>query len=206
VGLTTPSVQRSCGITEPAYGHLFADMVFPQGGAFPMRPLFEPRVETELAFVLKTDLSGPDCTAQAAMAAVGHVAPALEIVDMRFRLKDEETGAARGTFDAVADNTSSAFIVLGDQQFDPAAVDRRWASAILYRGGVAETSGVAGMVLGDPAQSLAWLANTLHRRGDALKAGQIVMSGCFITPFPAAGGDSFLADFGPLGTVSIAFR
>ncbi|OYX29711.1 MAG: hypothetical protein B7Y99_12735 [Caulobacterales bacterium 32-69-10] len=206
VGLTTPSVQRACAITEPAYGHLFADMVFPQGGTFPMRPFFEPRVETELAFVMKTDLPGPDCTAEIAMAAVGHIVPAIEIVDMRFLLKDEESGAARGTLDAVADNTSSALIVLGDEEFAPGAVDRRWSSAILHRNGVAETSGVAGVVLGDPAQSLAWLANALHRRGQRLMAGQVVMSGSFITPFPAAGGDRFLADFGPLGTLAVAFR
>lgn len=206
VGLTTPSVQRSCGIAEPAYGHIFSDMVFPDGGAFPMRPLFEPRVETELAFRLRVDLGGPDCTAERAMAAVDRVFPALEIVDMRFLLKDAETGAARGTLDAVADNTSSAFIVLGDRDFAPEAVDRRWVSAILSRNGLAETSGVAGVVMGDPAESLAWLAKTLHRRGESLKAGQIVMSGSFITPFPAAGGDDFLADFGPLGTLSVAFR
>lgn len=205
VGLTTPAVQRACGVDEPAYGHLFDDMVFADGAALPAADLFEPRVETELAFVLKAPLAGPDCTAAQALEATDYLVPALEIVDTRLLLKDPATGAGRGTLDTVADNTSAAAIVLGERRFKPGDLDAKWSAAILYRNGIAEASGVSGVVLGDPAASLAWLARALHKRGMGLEAGQVVMSGSFITPFPAVAGDAFLADFGPLGTLSCRF-
>lgn len=204
VGLTLPAVQRACGIVEPTYGHLFDDMDFTGAPAVASDRLFEPRFETELAFVLKHDLSGPACTVADVLAATDYVSPAIEVVDMRFRLKDPLTGSARGTFDAVADNTSSAGMILGDRRFGAHDIDLRWAGAILYRNGIIEASGISGSVLDNPAGSLAWLANALHARGEGLKAGQVVLSGSFITPLPGGAGDRFKADYGPLG--SIAFR
>jgi 2-oxo-hept-3-ene-1,7-dioate hydratase len=205
VGLTTPAVQRACGIVEPTYGHLFDDMVHPLGRPIATGRMLEPRAETELAFVLGKDLSGPDCTIEHVLDATVSISPAIELVDMRFLLKDPQTGSERGAWDAVADNTSSAAVIVGPQSFATDAFDLRWSSAILYRDGVIEASGVAGMVLDHPANSLVWLAKALHKRGEGLKAGQFVMSGSFITPFPAKAGDAFTADFGPIGKIAFDF-
>jgi 2-oxo-hept-3-ene-1,7-dioate hydratase len=206
VGLTTPAVQRACNIQEPTYGHLFDDMIYPEDRAIPTARMFEPRVETELAFVLEKDLSGPDCTISDVLDATARVVPAIEIVDLRFRLKDTETGAERGTTDIVADNTSSAGVVLGRQTFRSDEIDLKWAPVMLYRDGVVEASGVSGVVMDHPANSLVWLCKALHRRGQILQAGQVVMSGSFITPFPAKAGDAFTADFGALGAVALDFE
>ena len=205
VGLSTPAMLRTLGLGEPAYGHLFADTFFSDGFDIAFAQFFEPRVEMELAFVLGRDLAGPDCTLFDVLNAVDYVTPAVEIVDLRFRLQDPETGAQRSILDAVADNTSSAGVVLGGRASRPGGLDLARAPAILYRNGAVEASGVSGAVMNNPALALAWLARALDRRGLSLKAGQVVMSGSMITPFPAAAGDTFTADYGPLGAISLRF-
>ena len=60
-------------------------------------------------------------------------------------------------------------------------------------------------VLGNPVNSLAWLANHLSARGYEMKAGQWVTAGAATGPIPAPVGSTMSADFGPLGVVSVRF-
>ncbi len=84
-------------------------------------------------------------------------------------------------------------------------IDLRWVSALIFRNGVIEDSGVAAAVLGHPAHGPAWLANKLHPYGETLEPGEIILGGSFTAPVPARAGDSFHVDFGPLGTISVRF-
>ena len=205
IGLTSRAMQRSSNITEPDYGALLDDMFFANGGDVPIDRFILPRVEVELAFILKDRLTGPECTIFDVLSATDYVVPAIEIIDARIQQIDPETKATRKVFDTISDNAADAGIVLGGRPVKTNEVDLRWVAAMLYRNGVIEESGVAAAVLNHPANGLAWLANKLHPHGVTLEPGQVILCGSFTAPVPAKAGDTFHVDYGPLGSISVRF-
>ncbi len=205
IGLTSRAMQQSLNINEPDHGTLLDDMVFHDGSTIPLERFIAPRVEVELAFVLGQDLSGPNCTIFDALRATEYVTPALEILDARVQMSDPETGHQRTIVDTVSDNAADAGIVTGGRVIRPDAVDLRWVSALLYRSGVIEESGVAAAVLNHPANGVAWLANKLALRGVGLEAGQIILAGSFTRAVWVRPGDTFHADYGPMGSIAVQF-
>ena len=205
IGLTSRAMQQAVSITEPDYGALFDDMFFADGGIVPTERFIRPRVEVELAFILDRPLRGPDVTVYDVLDATGYVTPALEILDARVQMSDPATGHLRTIVDTVSDNAADAGIVLGGRAVRPTEVDLRWVSALLYVNGVIEESGVAAAVLNHPANGVAWLANKLAPYGVALEAGQVILAGSFTRPVQANTGDTFHADYGPLGAITCRF-
>jgi 2-oxo-hept-3-ene-1,7-dioate hydratase len=165
-----------------------------------------PRVEVELAFVLKKDLHGPDVTVDEVLAATEYVTPAIEIIDSRIEQFDRHTKVMRKVFDTISDNAANAGIVVGAEKVDPLTTNLPWCGAILKLNGVVEETGLAAGVQGHPAVGIAWLANKLAPWGESLKAGQIVLAGSFTKPVPAQWGDMFDADYGPLGRLQFKFN
>jgi len=137
--------------------------------------------------------------------ATDFVAPALEILDTRIERVDRETKSTRKIFDTIADNAANAGIVIGGRPMRPDAVDWRWAGALLYKNGVIEESGLGAAVLNHPGNGIAWLANKLAPHGEGLAASEIVLGGSFTRPVACAAGDTFHADYGPLGSISVRF-
>ncbi len=115
------------------------------------------------------------------------------------------TKAPRKVLDTIADNAANADIVLGGRPVKPDAVDLRWCGALLYKNGVIEESGLAAAVLNHPATGVAWLANKLAPYGEGLAAGEVVLGGSFTRPVAAVAGDTFHADYGPLGNIAFRF-
>lgn len=204
IGLTSKAMQASVGIDEPDHGALLDDMFFPDGFDVPVERFIEPRVEVELAFVLARPLRGPNCTLLDVVAAADFVVPAMEIIDSRLQRVDPQTGGTRKVMDTISDNAADAGVVMGGRPMRPTDVDLRWVGALLYRNGVIEETGVAAGVLNHPANGVAWLANKLAPYDVALEPGQVFLSGSFTRPIFGHAGDTFHADYGPLG--SIAFR
>ncbi len=204
IGLTSRAMQQASQITEPDYGTLLDDMFIAQGSDIAATRFIAPRVEVELAFVLGRRLQGPNVTIFDVLNATDYVVPAIEIIDARIEQFDRHTKAMRKVFDTIADNAANAGIITGGRPVKPNAVDLRWVSALLYKNGVIEESGVAAAVLNHPATGVAWLANKLAPWGEFLEVGEVVLSGSFTRPSNAGAGDTFHADYGPLG--SIAFR
>ena len=204
IGLTSRAMQLSSQISEPDYGVLLDAMFLPEGADIAASRFIAPRVEVELAFVLGRRLQGPQCSIFEVLAATDYVVPAIEIIDARIEQFDRHTRAMRKVFDTIADNAANAGIITGGRPVRPDALDLRWVSALLYKNGVVEESGVAAAVLNHPANGVAWLANKLSPWGECLEPGEVVLSGSFTRPTPAVAGDTFHADYGPLG--SIAFR
>lgn len=205
IGLTSRAMQRSSNIGEPDYGALLDDMLFPDGQDIPVGRFIEPRVEVELAFVLKDALTGPGVTIFDVLNATDYIVPAIEIIDARIARIDKATGATRKVFDTISDNAANAGLVLGGRPIKPDMVDLRWVCALIHRNGVIEDSGVAAAVLGHPAHGPAWLANKLAPHGEKLEAGEIILGGSFTAPVFATAGDSFHVDYGPLGSISVRF-
>lgn len=205
IGLTSKAMQDALKIGVPDSGILFDDMLFENGAAIPPNRFIQPRIEAEIAFIMKSALEGPGATRDDAMAATLHVAPALEILDTRILRADPETKAPRTFVDTIADNAANAGIVLGRERHAPEILDLRWVGAIVTRNGEVEETGLGAGVLNDPAQGIAWLANRLAQYGGAISANDIVLSGSFIRPIEARKNDRFLADFGGFGTVRCSF-
>ena len=205
IGLTSRAMQRSSNVHEPDFGTLLDDMLFLDGHDIPIERFIEPRVEVELAFVLKHPLKGPGVTLYDVLNATDYVTPAIEIIDARIERIDRASGVTRKVFDTISDNAANAGIVLGGRPVRPDAVDLRWVSALLYRNGVIEESGVAAAELNHPANGPAWLANKLAPHQQWLEPGQIILGGSFTAPVFAKAGDSFHVDYGPLGCISVRF-
>lgn len=205
IGLTSRAMQLASQITEPDYGTLLDSMFYEPNGDIPLSDFVAPKVEVELAFLLKDDLRGPGVTVFDVLRATEYVTPAAEIIDARIQRVSAQTGKPRRVFDTISDNAANAGIIVGGSAVKPDAIDLRWAAALCIRNGVIEETGVAAGVLGHPAQGIAWLANRLAPHGEGLKAGELVLAGSFTRPVDIASGDVFTFDYGPLGTFSCRF-
>lgn len=206
IGLTSKAMQDALKIDIPDSGVLLDDMFFDNGAAVPKDRFIQPRIEAEIAFVLKSPLKGPDVDRDAVLAATDCVVPSLEILDTRILRADPRTGTLRNVCDTIADNAANAGIVLGDRRHDPADLDLRWIGAIVSRNGVVEETGLGAGVLNDPVMGIVWLANRLAGYGGTLAPGEVVLSGSFIRPIEATPGSRIDADFGAFGGVSVSFE
>ncbi|MDR2662951.1 MAG: 2-keto-4-pentenoate hydratase, partial [Treponema sp.] len=164
IGLTSPGIQKQLGVNEPDYGHLFAAMDS-KDGRINTSALLQPKIEGEIAFVLKADLSGGKVSREDVLKATDYVVAAFEIVDSRvadWKIK---------LVDTVADNASSGRYVLGSVRLKVTEVDLPEVTMKLYKNGNLAGEGTGKAVLGDPSVSVAWLANRLWGYGVTLKAG-----------------------------------
>ncbi|MGE0312161.1 MAG: 2-oxo-hept-4-ene-1,7-dioate hydratase [Lautropia sp.] len=205
IGLTSRAMQSALGIDIPDSGVLFDDMFFESGGTIPADRFIEPRIEAEIAFVMRADLAGPGVGVVDVLRATEFVAPALEILDTRILRRDTASGRNRTIVDTVSDNAANAGIVLGTRLLRPAEVDLRWVGAIVSRDGVVEETGLGAGVLDNPLRGIAWLANRLASVGQSIRAGEVLLSGSFIRPIESPHGATITADFGPFGSVGCHF-
>jgi len=199
LGLTSRRTQQLAGVDEPTFGVLVDEMFVDDGAELPLSDLLAPRVEAELAFVLDTDLAGPGTSTDDALAAIGGVLPAIEVVDSRI------VDWRRRIADTVADNGGAARVVLGAHATPVRGLDLRLLGVLFSRNAVPVDSGAGAAALGHPAAALAWLANTLSGFGEGLRSGDVVLAGALTRMVPVRPGDRFSAEFAHLGVVSVRF-
>lgn len=199
IGLTSEAVQRQLGVDQPDFGALLSDMLVADGGLVPDGRLLQPKVEAEVALVLGADLPDADCTVADVVAATRFAVPALEIVDSRI------AGWDISLVDTVADNASSGLFVLGSSRVPLDQVDLAAVRMTMSRNGRPVSEGTGADCLGSPLNAALWLARTLARLGDPLRAGDIVLTGALGPMAPAAPGDAFTASISGLGEVRVAF-
>ena len=199
IGLTSPGIQKQLGVNEPDYGHLFEAMDC-KNGECEIDQLMQAKIEGEIAFILKEDLTGGNVTVEDVRKATDYVVAAFEIVDSRiadWKIK---------LVDTVSDNASSGRYILSDRKVKLEDVNLPTVPMILTKNGEVVGEGTGEAVLGDPAIAVAWLANRLYGYGVELKKGEVILSGAFSAAPEAVKGDTFTADFGPvLGKVTAKF-
>ncbi len=200
VGLTSKGMQELLGITEPDYGHLYASTEVANDGTILMSSVIRPKVEGEIAFVLKESLIGPGITVDEVYRCTDYVCGAIEIVDSRVR--DWKIKLV----DTIADNGSSSLYILGDKKMHPNELSLVDEKMTLYKNGEIVNEGTGAEVLGNPAKSVAWLANKLHEFGVSLNKGDVILSGAFTASPEAFSGDVFECSFGTLGVVKVKFE
>lgn len=169
VGLTNPVVQARAGVDEPDYGIILDNMVFESPVERPASAYFHPKIEAELAFVLKSDILDTDLAS--VEAAIDYVTPAMELVDNRYH------SYKMGIVDTIADNAACEGIVTGSVRIPYGEMDLKQVEMVLYRGDEELTRGVGANVMGDPINAVQWLAETSLRIGKPLRAGEILLSG-----------------------------
>ena len=199
VGLSSRAMQEMMGVREPDYGHLLDDMFVFEGQEVAAHELIQPRVEIEVAFVLGASLPTRGCHAADVIRATEFVLPAIEIIDSR--IADWKIGIV----DTIADNASSAKVVLGGNPVRLDDVDVRGIGASLRRNGALVETGTAAAVLGNPVTAVAWLARTIGAYDIALEAGHVVLPGSCTRAVSVRAGDAVRADFDRLGHVEVAF-
>lgn len=200
VGLTAKAMQEMLGVTEPDYGHLMGDMFYVENEFIPTTKFIAPRAEIEVAFVLGKPLKGPGVTVADVMRATDYICPSIEIVDSRI------TDWKLRISDTIADNASSAAVVLGGRPTLLTDVDPALIGANLRKNGELVETGCSGAVLGNPVNAVAWLANNLAQFGVTLEAGHVILPGSCTRMVPVAQGDVIRADFDGLGHVTAVFR
>ncbi|MDN3014702.1 2-keto-4-pentenoate hydratase [Paenibacillus sp. BSR1-1] len=200
VGLTSKAMQDMFNVNQPDYGHILNDMIFDDGESIPLDRFIQPKVEFEIAFVLKKDLQGPGITLKDVIDATDYVVPALEIIDSRIKdwqIKFEDT---------VADNGSSAGAVIGKKTTPINGHDLARIGMRVYKNGEFFDSAVGAEVMGHPALAVAWLANALSSYGISLHSGEFILAGALSKAVGLEPGDTFTAEFDHLGSVSATFK
>lgn len=200
IGLTSKAMQEMLGVDEPDYGHLLSQMEVENAGTVSRNQVLQPKVEGEIAFILKDDLEGPDVTALDVLQATDVIVPAIEIVDSR--VKDWKITLP----DTIADNASSGLYVLGDKPCKIEDVDIKQVGMALFKNGKLQNTGVGAAALGDPAKCVAWLANKLAAYDIQLKAGEVILSGALSAAVEAEPGDEFRVKFSDLGELTVKFE
>lgn len=198
-GLTSRAKMKQMGVDVPSIGFLTHKMARPENSAISVSDLIHPRVECEVAFVMKEALYGPDCTRENVLAATDYVLPAVEIIDSRF------SGFKFDLASVIADNGSSARFVGGGRPRYVDDLDLRTLGAVLEKNGEVVAVGASAAVMGHPAQAIAMLVNILAELGEHLPAGSFVMSGGITEAIAVKAGDNVVARFQDLGSVSMRF-
>jgi 2-keto-4-pentenoate hydratase len=199
IGLTSQGMQKMMNVNVPDYGHLFHGMLLTEGQGCRISQLIQPRVEGELSFCLNKTLKGPGITVADVYEATGYVVPSIEIVDSR--IKDWNIKLQ----DTIADNGSSARLVLGSGIKTIESVDMRLTGMTLEKNGQLVNSGTTAEVWGNPAAAVACLAEMLSEFDMELKAGSIVMTGALTAACPVEAGDLVTVSFYGMGSVSVKF-
>ncbi len=199
IGFTSQAMRKQFNYHSCDYGNIFDKQIFEQGSAIKLDNFLTPRVEGEIAFILKEDLSGPGVTVSDVVRATDGVMACLEFVDTRWDFGIQ-------VLDSIADNAACGGFVLGSKFVRLDNLDLRYIAMFVQKNGVLLSSGAGVEVMGDPLNAVAWLANKLHEHGAKLKAGDIILSGAITGAVEVNKGDVLDVSFSTLGNIQIRFE
>jgi len=198
VGLTSKAMQEQQGVHEPCLGYLLQSGQVISPAQFQFDDLISPGFENEICIRLKSALSGSGVSFDQALAAIGEVAPALEIIERR---SDLGSGLAL----ALAGNAQQRNYVTGPFVSINSVADLSKVEASVEVNGVVQETATGDKVLGHPVNSLIWLAEKLSEFDRDLDAGALVMSGSFTKQYLLNKGDMVRTNFEGIGVVEAAF-
>ena len=199
MGLTSRAKMLQMGVAESLHGFISDDGAYADGAEIPVARYIHPRIEAEIAVVMKTTLRGPNCSIAQAAAAIDFVVPAIEVIDSRF---------ADFKFDimsVVADNTSAAGYVVGGRSRKLNEIDLLTEGVVLTRNGHVAEVGAGAAVLGNPLEAVAMLANQRAELGSEIPAGYLVMTGGITAAIHVNAGDVVVVHYQSLGSVRMRF-
>jgi len=196
LGFTSKAKAAQMGVSDVIFGVLTESMWIDEGGTVDVSALIHPRIEPEVAFRLGGDVDPYDPSADPLAAAV-QVAPALEIIDSRYR---DFTFSLE---DVVADNASAAGFVVGSWRPVESADLQNLGVVMEINGEVVETGSTAA-ILGDPLRALPAITRMARRYKLALPAGLVVLAGAATAAAPLPPGAAVVAAITGLGRVHVS--
>jgi 2-keto-4-pentenoate hydratase len=199
IGLTSKAVQQQLGVDQPDFGMLFADMVCGDDELLPATRFMQPRVEAEIALILDKSLDRERHSVEDIANATAYAVAAIEIVDSRVAKWDIRLG------DTIADNASSGGYVLGAERRKLADIDLVGCRMTMERGREVVSQGVGAACLGNPLNAAVWLADTMARRGRALEAGDVILTGALGPMVAVTPGDEITTNIEGVGIVRARF-
>jgi 2-keto-4-pentenoate hydratase len=194
-------MQRQLRTDSPIYGRVYATRT---------PPLFVERAkqcspipEVEYQAVLGSDLPPRDkpYSVEEVTDAVASLHPGLELAECRF-VHDAQFPPLPAV---LADGSGSGTILYGPAIENWRRRDIAGQEAVLLCNGVPRRRGTAGEALDHPMVPLTWLANELSRTGIGMKAGQMISTGTLTGMLAPKAGETYTADFGPLGSVTMTY-
>ena len=199
IGLTSLAVQKQLGVDQPDFGALFENMAYGDSEPMPLTRLIQPKVEAEIALVLKRDLVREHHTFVDIINATDYALAAIEVVDSRIRGWDIRF------VDTVSDNASSALFVLGSRPVALADVDLTACPMTLERDGEVLSRGNGSACLGNPLNAAVWLADRMAQLGTPLRAGDVVLTGALGPMVTVTEAGTYTANIEGLGSVRATF-
>jgi 2-oxo-3-hexenedioate decarboxylase len=194
MGLTSVAKQKSVGVNEPIYGRLTKSMEV-TSKRLSLNGLIHPRVEPEIAFVMKDELKGDQLTPRDVWKATEFIMPAVEVIDSRYK------NFSFTLVDVVADNASSSRFILSNQAFSPLQVPLDKIEVQMLRNGGEVQTGIGAAVLGHPVQSVIELAKMLHRDNLSIQPGMVILTGGITEAVNVFDGDELTVKFDSLGEI-----
>lgn len=200
IGLTSEGVRKQIGVYEPDFSLITDKNMLKPYENLELDKLINPRLEPELTFVLKEDLKGPIVSNIDVVKAILGVAASFEIVDTRYNDYNFTI------FDTVADSASYGKIIVDNKIVPIDNLDLNNIGLNVFKNGVLIKTATSAEVMGNPINSIVWLANKMIELGEYLKAGDIILSGSF-TPFlDVEREDHYEAHFAGIGNIKINIK
>jgi len=200
MGLTSEAKRKQMDLHSPLYGMLTDAMKVPSGGEFKLEGQIHAKIEPEVAFYINQDLSG-DVSREDILKATLWVAPALEILDSRYR-----EFKYFSLEDVIADNSSSSFFVVGDPVKEFSQLDLKNLAISMSVNGQVVQEGNSANISGDPVQSVRDLCLLLKRRDQYLPKHTIVLTGAATAAHQLASDIEVVARVEHLGQVSVKVK
>lgn len=199
IGLTSEAVQKQLGVDQPDYGVLWEDQSYSDGDSISVGHYMQPKVEAEIAFIIKNDINDPNITLEELAAAIDCGFPAIEIVDSA--IADWKISLA----DTIADNASAAGYALGTDSKNIDEIDLRLAGMVLTKNGKEVSYGVTAACMGNPLEATLWLVRKMIEIGHPLSAGDIVLSGALGPMVEVGAGDTIKVEISGFKPFTVDF-
>src|SRR4030081_381991 len=192
-GLTAKTIPGQFGFSEAGFACILETR--PTGHVFDAAELIHPGFETELCVRLGRGLEGIVSPEQV-RAAVDVIHPAFEIIETRGDLVKQIALA-------LADNGQQRSVVVGAPVRLAPTMELDRVEARVQLNGNEVATGLGSAVLGNPLNSIRWLAEKLGQHGRRLRPDDIIMTGSFVRQFPLQAGDIAVAEFSGIGRVEV---
>lgn len=194
MGLTSRAKMQQVGVDEVVWGRLTDAMLIEEGGSFSRGKYIHPRLEPEIAFVMKRRLVG-QVTPTEAFSAIDAIAPAIELIDSRYE------NFKFALVDVIADNSSSSGFIVGG--LSTPDVDFSNLGMVMHVNGRPVQIGSSAAILGHPLRSLVAAARLVERCGEAIEPGDIVLAGGATAAHTTSVGECVHLEVERLGSVVV---